>query len=272
MSDNYDLMAFLKTISTGAILIIAFIVVWLLLLPTKLIFILGSSYSVNRPLRKPLIFSDKRSRKVRGDLLDAISDGADRVLQHTDNGQMPYSREIIKQRGLKAVGESERKLNSGEFLVSLLITITGLLASTLSILGERLGYSSTFGSYQFIDLISLLSISATIVGVLILVLVGIRMAIIDHLVLGIDEFVFTDLSDLLTKLVWNESVAEQPTKVLRAYYLLIFADMIGEDTYSTVLSILEASMDPSTSASEVLQEYLPQIYESIETGVSVSKQ
>lgn len=238
-----------------------YILVAFLFFPVTVIQRVGRIGSLYKVARRPVLFSEKQAEGIRDDLADGLSDGAVKILEHNDIGTIPVTRHTYRQEGLKAVRKAERALSTGEFIFTFAMIIASIGASAITLLpsGQQWAVSSNLPASTF----AWISIGTTIAGFLILTVILVRDSVVDFLMFDDKDLSTGTPPELLTKVVWNEKVAENPTKPVHAYYLLSLADLISEDVYSKVLSTLVESMDPETEKQEIRQKRLPELSELI---------
>lgn len=256
-----------KILVTTFTVAISYILVKILFLPTTLLLYLGRFFDVHDRLRKPLLFSDKKADEIRDRMAESITEGTESILKHEDYDALP-SRHKFRQEGLKSVERVEQELSAGEFIISLTFAIIGVVVSIATLMPKlRYQISPTFAGSP-IDLLTVISASSTAVGLLILILVSLRTAVVDYLAYGIDDFSAGSVAELLSKMAWNQMIAKKPAKMLQMYYVLWLADFLGEEPFSAILSVISDAMNPTLSKWDVMEKNLPAIMDSVFQSVS----
>lgn len=256
-----------KILITTFAIAVCYILVKIVFLPTTLLLYLGRFFEVQERLRKSLLFSDKKADEIRDSMAGSITEGAESILEHKEYDALP-SRHKFRQDGLKSVHRVEQELSAGEFIVSLLFAIIGVVISTITLIPELKRHVVSAFAGSPIDFLTVISASSTAIGLLILVLVSLRTAVVDYLAYGIEDFSAGSVAELLSKTTWNQMVAERPAKMLQMYYVLWLADFLGEEPFSIILSIISDAMNPTLSNWEVMQEHYPAIMVSVSESVS----
>ncbi|WP_232702265.1 hypothetical protein [Halobacterium wangiae] len=254
-------MAGKRLLLAGTNLTLSYLFVAVLFFPVTVIQWIGRTSQLYKAARRPILFSESRAERIRNDLADGMSDGAVRILEYNDIGSIPVARQTYRHLGLKAARKTERTLSTGEFIITSVIIVVGIGASIINLvpISQHWVESSNLPAYAF----GWISVGTTIFGFLLLTVILVRDSVVDFFMFDDKDLSTGTPPELLTKVVWNKKVAENPTKPVHAYYLLSLAGLISEEVYSKVLSALVESMDPETERQELMQNRLPEISELI---------
>lgn len=242
----------------GVGLMVYYIFIWLIFFPTRVLLVLGRARTFQKYARSAVLFSDTQAHEVRDDLAQNMAVGAERVLEYHHVGHLP-SRHQFRREGLKSARSADSQLSSGEFLVSAIVVVLGLLASVFTIVPNGKKWAAAILSRYSIDILGIVSVATAVIGFLILVLVFLRNAVVSHLLYDDSELSVGERPELLMKMTWNSMVARNPAKVLKGYYLLRFGDLAGDRVYSVILSTLTDAMDPELGKWEVMKNRLPDL-------------
>ena len=252
---------------TLVITIIGGFVVPLIFLPTRLLIRVGHRIDFEVIFKKLFFTSLEGSHQIRDDMMEAMIEGTDLILEHREIDTIPMSRHIIRQSGTQEEERITRLMSNGESSVCLFITFVAVMVTLLSVTLDQstyisslatIGYPITIGS-----LLTLASILLSFLAIAVLLLVAGRVAITEHLIYKTDEMNSKVASDLLAMAAWNWFVAEWPGKTLRAYYILWFARQIGTEVYEQTLKAIVNGMDPNISNFEAVRAGIPQYVQAL---------
>ena len=259
-----------KTVGYGIFIFVFLIVYQLLFLPIRFLLVMGQKTDPQRWLRRLLLRSDERAKRIRDRAAQQFEEGTVRILQFNDLGSLPTSRHYIRYQGLEATERVEKSLENGEFLITACLVILGTIASVIAL---------TRSGQQVIELaviqigisqLSWLSVLLSLFGFLILVLLTIRNSITRHLMYDQRALSTGTRTELITKMTWNHLIAENPVYGLKVLYFLYFVEGLGEETFEATTTVLIAAMDPTQSRQEAYREHLPNIVEAVKGDLSSS--
>lgn len=260
-------MGYVRLIPIGLIIGLILVLSRIALAPIQVMLYVGSLIGMFERSKITVVVSAEHADQFREDMIKEMADGTRRILEHYGVESLAASRHAIRRNGLSSVRQRERDLTEGELLMNAGIVLIGLAASTATAIPQMRRFIT---AYVPVDSLAVLSLGTATVGAVVLIILFIRETIVRALLYDDGDLSVGRSEEILSKSVWNMIVVGTPSKALRAYYILYFANLIGEDTYAAVRSVLSESLDPTTTKRGVLNRQLSEVVHAIFRDMGVA--